>query len=245
MNAAAPSCRARMNWTELPGAVQHVRNRAAIPPDPEETGGLSRELDVREFEARRAVGARERSDDWLLDRPVGLLGCVPRCLDLDRGRRGFGVPGQADDDRQPAGSFPLQHLEIVRDLLVGREDRDGSRREPLAPTGVVHVVDFAFDQIDHDLFGLMAVTAEFGARGRHRLGEPFERQPRTMLPAWEQQAGGLVRCVDFPMSDSEAAGFPRARHGSVSPSPEATPPNIVRGSERIYRADSNWPFSGC
>src|SRR3989441_5390122 len=102
-------------------------------------------------------------------------------------------------------------------IFVRREHRDRPGSETFAPTGVVHVVDLAFDQIDHDLLGLMAVTAELGARGRHRLGEPFEGQPGSMISIRQEQAGGLVGCVDFPVSDSQAAGFPRARHGNVSP----------------------------
>src|SRR5712691_2672829 len=229
------------------GATQHVRDRPAVQSDPKETGGLSGELDVRAFETRRTVGAGERSDDRLLDRPVGSLGRVARRLDLNRGRRRFRVPGQADDDRQPASSFPLQHLEIVRNFLVGREDGDGPRGERLAPTGGVHVVDLPLDQIDDDLLSLMAMTPELRTRCRHRLGEAFERQPRSMLPTREQEAGGLVGCVDLPMSDGQAAGFPRARHGSVSPhagSDAAEYSSWPRGRDRSATCRDYRPVSG-
>src|SRR3989442_3813798 len=76
------------------------------------------------------------------------------------------------------------------------------------------------------------MTPELRARGGHRLGEPFERQPRSLLSTREQQARGLVRCIDFPMGDRQASGVLRARHGGVSGTREASPTNIVRGIGR-------------
>src|SRR5206468_5413694 len=86
------------------------------------------------------------------------------------------------------------------------------------------------------------MTPELRARGGHRLGEPFERQPRSLLSTREQQARGLVRCIDFPMGDRQASGFLRARHGSVSGRREATPTNIVRGhrKEELSAPRSLW-----
>src|SRR6266705_1196917 len=163
-----------------PGALQHVRHRAAIVTDSEEPGGGPRELDVRALQTGRRIRPSERADDGLLNRSIGTFLCVTRRLDLDRGRRRFRVPRQADDD----------------------------------------------------LLGLVGMAPELGARGRHRLGEPFERQPGSLLSTREQKARGLVRCIDFPVGDRQASGFLRAWHGSVSGTREATPPNIVRGIGR-------------
>src|SRR3989475_7183044 len=219
-----------------PGALQNVRHRAAIVTDSEEPGGGPRELDIRAFQTGRRIRASERADDRLLNCPIGTFLCVSRRLDLDRGRRGFRVPWQADDDRQPARTLAFQHLHVVRNFLVCREDRHGACGQRLAPAGVVHVVDLPVDQVDDDLLGLVGMTPELRARGGHCLGEPFERQPRSLLSTREQQARGLVRCIDFPMGDRQASGFLRARHGCVSGTREATPTNIVRGIRKTsYR----------
>src|SRR6266571_449226 len=219
-----------------PGALQHVRHRAAIVTDSEEPGGGPRELDVRALQTGRRIRPSERADDGLLNRSIGTFLCVTRRLDLDRGRRRFRVPRQADDDRQPARTLAFQHLHIVRNFLVCREDRDRSRGQRLPPAGVVHVVDLPVHQVDDDLLGLVGMAPELGARGRHRLGEPFERQPGSLLSTREQKARGLVRCIDFPVGDRQASGFLRAWHGSVSGTREATPSNIVRGTrKRSYR----------
>src|SRR5213594_2962159 len=49
------------------------------------------------------------------------------------------------------------------------------------------------------------MTPELRARGGHRLGEPFERQPRSLLSTREQQARGLVRCIDFAHGEIDAS----------------------------------------
>src|SRR5213594_5154151 len=188
-----------------PGTLQNVRHRAAIVTDSEERGGGPRELDIRAFQTGRRIRASERADDRLLNRPIGTFLCVSRRLDLDRGRRGFRVPWQADDDRQPTRTLAFQHLHVVRNFLVCREDRHGACGQRLAPAGVVHVVDLPVDQVDDDLLGLVAMPPELRARGGHRLGEPFERQPRSLLSTREQQARGLVRCIHFPMGDIDAS----------------------------------------
>src|SRR5207245_2569120 len=77
------------------------------------------------FQTGRRIRASERADDRLLNRSIGTFLCVSRRLDLDRGRRRFRVPWQADDDRQPARTLAFQHLHVVRNFLVCREDRHG------------------------------------------------------------------------------------------------------------------------
>src|SRR3989475_2216502 len=66
----------------------------------------------------------------------------------------------------------------------------------------------------------------------------------TLFRSRQEQAGGLVGCVDFPVSDSQAAGFPRARHVASPLTPEATPPNIVdRKSTRLNSSHSQISYA--
>src|SRR5213080_335965 len=128
--------------------LEDVRDASMSSTEWDRGLGFSRELEIGALQSEGGVGSCPAPDDWTLDDGRGHRDRIACVLNLDRSHRCLGVPGQAEDDRQPPrrpAFLRRLHREFVADLLVGRHQEDRAGAQDRVLSGRVLVMDLAVE----------------------------------------------------------------------------------------------------